>query len=97
MFIYFLQRKGFLDFQNNNSRDGDVLYLQHKLAESQRSSPNQFYRRFLQLLFFEGFAKPEEKRSVDARKALGNIRYLNGGLFLPHRIETANKNITIPD
>ncbi len=97
MFIYFLQRKGFLDFKTKNARDGDVLYLQHKLAESQRSSPNQFYRRFLQLLFFEGFAKPEEKRSAEARKAVGSIRYLNGGLFLPHRIETANKNITIPD
>ncbi len=97
MFIYFLQRKGFLDYKNKNSRDGNVLYLQEKLAASQRAGPNQFYRRFLHLLFFEGFAKPEEKRSADARGALGNIRYLNGGLFLPHRIETGNKNITISD
>ena len=97
MFIYFLQRKGFLDYKNKNSRDGNVLYLQEKLADSQRAGPNQFYRRFLHMLFFEGFAKPEEKRTAEARRALGNIRYLNGGLFLPHRIETENKNITIPD
>ena len=97
MFLYFLQRKGFLDYKNKNSRDGNVLYLQEKLADSQRAGPDQFYRRFLHLLFFEGFAKPEEKRTADARRALGNIRYLNGGLFLPHRIETGNKNITIPD
>ncbi len=97
MFIYFLQRKGFLDFKNKNARDGDVLYLQHKLAECQRSGPDRFYGGFLKQLFFEGFAKPEEKRSPAARQALGAIRYLNGGLFLLHRIETENKNITIPD
>lgn len=97
MFIYFLQRKGFLDYKNKNSRDGKVDYLQDKLAGSRRAGPNQFYRRFLHLLFFEGFAKPEDKRSAEARRALGNIRYLNGGLFLPHRIETQNKNISIPD
>jgi len=100
MFIYFLQRKGFLDFKNKSARDGDVLYLQHKLAESppgKKAGSDNFYCGFLQLLFFEGFAKPEEKRSAEARKTLGAIRYLNGGLFLPHRIETENKNISIPD
>jgi hypothetical protein len=100
MFIYFLQRKGFLDYKDNTSRDGDVLYLQNKLAESQsrkKAASDSFYSGFLQLLFFEGFAKPEEKRSAEARQSLGAIRYLNGGLFLPHRIETENKSITIPD
>ncbi|EQD29713.1 hypothetical protein B1B_18629, partial [mine drainage metagenome] len=61
------------------------------------AGPDRFYRHFLQMLFFEGFAKPEEKRSAAARAALGNIRYLNGGLFLPHRIEIENKAIAIPD
>ena len=102
MFIYFLQRKGFLDFKNKNSRDGNVLYLQQKLTHYQnpaekKQAGGNFYGEFLQLLFFEGFAKPEEKRSAAARKALGAIQYLNGGLFLPHRIETANKNIAIPN
>ena len=102
MFIYFLQRKGFLDYKNKNSRDGNVLYLQQKLTHYQNPAerkPNggSFYGEFLQLLFFEGFAKPEEERSAAARTALGAIQYLNGGLFLPHRIETANKNIAIPN
>ncbi len=100
MFIYFLQRKGFLDYKHKNARDGDVLYLQHKLAQSpagKKGTGDSFYRGFLQMLFFEGFAKPEDKRSTEARNALGAVRYLNGGLFLPHRIETENKNITIPD
>ena len=88
MFIYFLQKKGFID---NNDQD----YLQHKLEATQKQGRNLFYANFLKLLFFEGFAKTEDKRSAAAREALGKIKYLNGGLFLPHRIELDNPNITI--
>lgn len=80
MFIYFLQRKGFLD-------GGSLDYLQTKLAESQARGADRYYGEFLRALFFEGFAKPEERRSAAARKMLGKIRYLNGGLFLPHAVE----------
>lgn len=90
MFIYFLQRKGFLD-------KGDLNYLQNKLALSKQKGSNLFYSGFLKLLFFEGFAKPEDKRSSEANKALGQITYLNGGLFLPHKVEQENANISIPD
>ncbi|MBX3351828.1 MAG: Eco57I restriction-modification methylase domain-containing protein [Phycisphaeraceae bacterium] len=97
MFIYFLQRKGFLDFKNPAARDGNQTYLQDKLAQSQKAGPDRFYTGLLSLLFFEGFAKPEDKRSADARKRLGNIRYLNGGLFLIHPIERDNPDIGVPD
>lgn len=90
MFIYFLQRKGFLD-------EGDLNYLQSKLAFSKQKGSNLFYSGFLKLLFFEGFAKPEEKRSSEANKVLGQIKYLNGGLFLPHKVEQENAHISIPD
>ena len=96
MFIYFLQRKGFLDFKRADACDGNLNYLQDKLAESKRAGRDRFYANFLQMLFFEGFAKPEDKRSPAARAALGAIRYLNGGLFLPHPIEARN-SITVPD
>ncbi len=89
MFIYFLQRKGFVA--------QDTEYLATKLAESQRRGPDRYYREFLTTLFFEGFAKPEERRSPDARRMLGRVRYLNGGLFLPHRLEQTNTHISIPD
>ena len=90
MFIYFLQRKGFLD-------EGNLNYLQSKLAFSKQKGSNLFYSGFLKLLFFEGFAKPEEKRSSEANKVLGQIKYLNGGLFLPHKVEQENAHISIPD
>jgi hypothetical protein len=90
MFIYFLQRKGFID-------KGDLNYLQNKLALSGKIGKDLFYPKFLKLLFFEGFAKPEETRSADAKKVLGEIKYLNGGLFLPHRIEQENTSIRVSD
>jgi len=66
MFIYFLQRKWFID-------NGNVDYLQDKLEESRRRGPNLYYSEFLNLLFFEGFAKPENERSDTARKLLVHI------------------------
>jgi len=94
MFVYFLQRKGFVD--------GDLEYLSTKLeAEESRflgRNRDSFYRNFLLPLFFEGFAKPEERRSPETRALLGDVRYLNGGLFLPHPIEVKYGDaIAIPD
>jgi hypothetical protein len=96
MFIYFLQKKFFLDNRNVN-------YLSDKLDFSrQKLGKDKFYPVFLNALFFEGFAKPEPARSNEVRAMLGNIRYLNGGLFLPHRVELNHgfpdkPRIIIPD
>lgn len=91
MFIYFLQKKGFID-------NGKLDYLQVKLTQSKKDlGADQFYRAFLWPLFFEGFAKPENERSAEARKLLGSIKYLNGGLFLHHNVELDNPDIRIPD
>ena len=90
MFIYFIQKKGFL----NN----DVDYLHNKLTESKGKGSNRYYKEFLCPLFFEGFAKPEAERSSEMRRLLGKIPYLNGGIFQKHQIETLHgENIEIPD
>ncbi|MBA2396686.1 MAG: ATP-binding protein [Ktedonobacteraceae bacterium] len=86
MFIYFLQRKSFLD-------KGQTNYLQLKLKE--REGKNEYYSVFLKTLFFEGFAKKE--RSAEANELLGHIRYLNGGLFLQHQIEQKWLDIRVLD
>ncbi|WP_396336468.1 Eco57I restriction-modification methylase domain-containing protein [Fischerella sp. JS2] len=80
MFVYFLQRKRFID-------NGDLNYLQNKLEESKQRGENRFYSEFLKALFFESFAKPESDRDASVQALVGNIKYLNGGLFLKHRIE----------
>ena len=90
MFVYFLQRKGFID-------NGDLDYLQNKLNQSKQRGDNRFFSEFLQTLFFEGFAKPEAKRDSQVEALIGRIKYLNGGLFLKHRIEQNYPNIAITD
>ena len=90
MFIYFIQKKGFLN--------GDVNYLANKLRESKSKGANQFYRQFLIPLFFKGFAQEEKERSPEVNALLGKVPYLNGGLFLPHQLEIARgENINISD
>ena len=90
MFIYFIQKKEFLN--------GDPDYLRAKLTESQAKGTNQYYKEFLCPLFFEGFAKPETERSRDVKHLLGKIPYLNGGIFQKHQLETLHgENIEIPD
>jgi hypothetical protein len=91
MFVWFLRRKHFLDGGNAN-------YLADKLIESRARGKDRYYSEFLQALFFEGFAKPPEQRSDSAKKLIGDIRYLNGGLFIAHRIERELSDaIHIPD
>ncbi|HOI36716.1 MAG TPA: ATP-binding protein [Bacillota bacterium] len=90
MFIYFLQKKFFLD-------GGDTNYLRNKLAASQAKGCDRYFKDFLSVLFFEGFAKPPAQRSAAACKLLGDIRYLNGGLFLPHKVEQGNPRLDVSD
>lgn len=90
MFLYFIQEKGFLN--------GDKDYLRNKLKESRDRKQDAYYRDFLCPLFFLGFARTKEERSVAVNRLLGEIPYLNGGLFQPHQIEELHgKQILIAD
>ena len=80
MFVWFLQKKFFLN-------GGDPDYLPKKFEESKTRGKDRFFGEFLNALFFEAFAKPEDQRSDLAKKLTGKIPYLNGGLFLHHRLE----------
>ena len=85
MFIYFLQKKGFLDNNYN--------YLQDKFKQHSTN----YYIEFLQPLFFEGFAKKIEARDETLKIILGDIPYLNGGLFTKHQLENKYENIQVDD
>jgi hypothetical protein len=84
MFVWFLQKKGFLHDQKGLQA---YDYLREQLLKSEQRSANRFYGVFLAALFFEAFAKPEADRSKEAIALTGRIPYLNGGLFLPHKLE----------
>ncbi len=94
MFCYFIQKKGFLD--------GDINYLQNKLKtcgeEFGKDKFYSFYRTFLLTLFHKGLGQPSDERTKKEIALLGNIPYLNGGLFDQHRIEKDNhETIQIKD
>ena len=93
MFLYFMQSKSFLDSNSN--------YLTDKLKASSARKKDTFYRDFLCPLFFEGFALKKESRTPAVKALLGDIPYLNGGLFQKHAIELqaeADRTpIVIPD
>jgi hypothetical protein len=82
MFLYFVQRKGFLD--------GDPDYLRNRLRKTKREHGKDkfynFYRYFLLKLFHGGLnARPP--RQPDLEKLLGRVPYLNGGIFDIHQLE----------
>ncbi|RRR67848.1 MAG: ATP-binding protein [Candidatus Viridilinea halotolerans] len=90
MFVYFLQRRGFLD-------GGNYRYLQQGLEASEQRGQDRYFSEFLTTLFFEGFAKPEADRSAAATTLIGSICYLNGGLFLPHQVEQKYPRLAVSD
>jgi hypothetical protein len=84
MFVYFIQHKGFLL--------DDIRYLRTRLRGC-----SAFYRTFLLRLFHEGLNKRPADRSPEAQRLLGDIPYLNGGLFDVHVLERTYPDIDIPD
>lgn len=93
MFVYFIQKKRFLD--------GDIDYLKNRLtrvrAAQGQDKFHSFYRAFLLKLFHGGLATPKEARDPETQKLIGNIPYLNGGLFEPHALEVDGNTIQIAD
>ncbi len=93
MFVYFVQKQGFLD--------DDLDYLRNRLETVQRQEGGgrfqQFYRLFLLRLFHEGLGQPEAQRAPDLAALLGTVPFLNGGLFDVHDLERDNPDIAIPD
>ena len=91
MFIYFIQKKGFLD--------GDRDYLRNRLRRMRQTKGNDkflsFYRHFLLRLFHEGLGS--RNRNAELDELLGNVPFLNGGLFDVHELEEHNPEIAIPD
>ena len=93
MFIYFVQKQGFLD--------DDTDYLRNRLHKVQQKTGagrfQQFYRMFLLRLFHEGLGQPESERAPELAALLGKVPFLNGGLFDVHDLERDNPDISIPD
>jgi TaqI-like C-terminal specificity domain/Eco57I restriction-modification methylase len=101
MFIAFVQKKGWLEF--NGSGD----YFKALWQDYRKESPNplgkgakkeegNFYRDRLSHLFFEGLNDPDKQGDKKLIKLIGNVPYLNGGLFEEDASEMV-PGIVVPD
>ncbi|HEX7091526.1 MAG TPA: DNA methyltransferase [Longimicrobiales bacterium] len=100
MFLYFLQRAGHLA--------GDPTYLPGLLrrwrrgglaggaGEERAGATATFFRAVLCPLFFGALNTRPERRDAAAR-ALGELPYLNGGLFERHALERRFPDLDLPD
>lgn len=79
MFIYFLQRKGWLTFEGNPD------YLHALWNDARLKGEENFYNVRLKLLFFMGLNNPQTADFARARSLvedqIGRVPFLNGGLF----------------
>ena len=87
LFLYFIQRKGWLA--------GDTAFLRH-LYQSACRDGTPFFRRRLKHLFFGALNRPPARRSGAAQQ-LGELPYLNGGLFERHALEKKYRKLDVPD
>ncbi len=85
MFIYFIQKHGFIG--------GRQDWLREHLAATEKNKTS-FYSDFLLPLFFNAFAQPKGARGKH-EKVLADVPYLNGGLFQRHEIEDRCPEISI--
>ena len=84
LFLWFLQAKRWLGYEGGG--EGPITYLAD-LWDEVKAEGGGYYRRVLRPLFFEAMAKPLNRRSAEAKELLGEIPYLNGGLFRTNALE----------
>jgi type I restriction-modification system DNA methylase subunit len=100
MFVRFLEKKGWLLFKDR--RDYlQALWEDH--VNTKKTNPNaNFYRDRLKILFFQGLNTPNDvniigiNRGSFLRKLIGDVPYLNGGLF-EEEPDDRDPKIFIPD
>jgi hypothetical protein len=89
MFLYFLQRQGLLN--------GEQRFLARLLSEwRSRRRSTSFYRGMLGVLFFGVLNRRPARRTARAA-SLGDLPYLNGGLFEVHRLELDSEGLDLSD
>ena len=95
LFIHFVSKKGWLSFNGNHD------YLNALWRDYQASpSESNFFRHRLRCLFFDGLNNPDREDLTNRLSPLiGDVPFLNGGLFEPTDLDTraGNSEFTVPD
>lgn len=85
LFLYFVQRKGWLN--------GEARFLIDRFDKARRQDAD-YFATVLRPLFFGCLNTPPGERDRGAR-ALGRIPYLNGGLFEPSPLERRHPDMRV--
>ena len=98
VFLYFLQKKGWLGVAKGKKwGEGDKEFLQTIYKNCEKQGKN-FFHDYLQPLFYQ--ALNQDNSGVDHYNATFECRipYLNGGLFEPyHEYDWVNQEIKLPN
>ena len=91
LFIHFISRKGWLTF------NGSADYLNALWADYQQQPGRRgnFHADRLSILFHAGMNTPETERPAGVAAIIGQVPFLNGGLFEPNARD--QQNIPVPD
>ena len=91
LFIQFISRKGWLTLNGNP----DYLNALWRDYQQQAGRQGNFHADRLSVLFHQGMNTPEERRATNVAGLVGQVPFLNGGLF--ERSELDGQNIVVPD
>lgn len=95
VFLYFLQKKGWLGVPKNERWGNGKRDFLQKLYDESLSKDKNFFKDYLQYLFYEALAKERDNNNSFYPRFNGRIPFLNGGLF-EAQYDWKNANISIP-
>lgn len=95
VFLYFLQKKGWLGVPKNEKWGKGKRDFLQKLYDDSLAKNKNFFKDYLQYLFYEALAKERDNDNSFYPRFNGRIPFLNGGLF-EAQYDWKNANISIP-
>lgn len=96
VFLYFLQKKGWLGVPKDKTWGNGEKHFIQKLFETSKTENKNFFKDYLQYLFYEALAKERDNVNSYYAKFDCRIPFLNGGLF-EAEYDWKKANISIPE
>jgi len=96
VFLYFLQKKGWLGVPKDKTWGNGEKHFIQKLFDTSKTENKNFFKDYLQFLFYEALAKERDNVNSYYAKFDCRIPFLNGGLF-EAEYDWKNANISIPE
>lgn len=95
VFLYFLQKKGWLGVPKNERWGNGKRDFLQKLYDESLSKDKNYFKDYLQYLFYEALAKERDNDNSFYPRFNVRIPFLNGGLF-EAQYDWKNANVFIP-